>query len=368
MRTRKYSPIVFILLLASLLLGACAPQASPLVDEPTPVIVADPTEPVAQGKLPAGTPLADLVEALGAAGLQVVEAGPGEGGLLDNLDSQMLLVNGSDVFVYDFGSPEAAAAAVDRISPDGTTITGLDGSISSVHWIAIPHFWLHATFIVQYLGEDPAILAGMRSALGEPFAGGLVGAEAGDFSRAWREVRQAGTHVGFALPCWWEIDEMPAEGAIRSQVARSYDEAFFAANSEKGEWVGGIWPEGAYKLDFTLIEVADPAKDTLEAYRALVDPSLQVIQDAGELNLGAHPWLVIQTSSVLHPDEPVFRLYLYRLAANLLLAVAPYPQPAAPDSPVVQAILGSFAMSSEEAVLLPAFDPGPALSANSCAG
>lgn len=371
MFTHKYRSLIFLLLLASLLMNACVPvtrRVETIAPQPLENSEPEPQPEQPKGKLPASSPLALLVESLGAAGMQVVEGGPLQASLLDSLSADALQVNGQQVFVYDFGSPEAAQAASTRISPDGYTITGMDGSISSVFYISTPFFWTHERFILQYLGVDEALLADLVATLGQPFADGRLGAPAEQhgYNLLWREVRPANTRVGFAVPCWWQVGEMPAEGGIRSLSLRSYDEAFFAANSVKGNWVDDVWPEGAFKLDLGLIAIADPNLDTASAYATLVDPTMELIQGSRELQLGSHTWVEISLVSVLHPDQPANRVYVFRLAQNELLMVAPYPQPAAPDSAVVQALLSSFAMSSEEAVLIPEVDPGINLTEAAC--
>ncbi len=370
MTHRNNQRIKLIILLFSLLLSACTPapaavtpQSTPEVHTPAPEL---PNMPAA-GKLPGGSPLAELMSLLSGAGLAVTFNGPAESSLLDSQAAHLLTSNGAELFVYEYASAEAAAAAAGRISPDGTTLTGADGSVSSVRWIAPPHFWQSGVFIVQYLGEDAALLTGLDAALGAPFAGASLADEPEAASALWKEIRQAGTGIGFAVPCGWEVGEMPAEGGIRSQTMRSYDEAFFAAHSEKGDWKGGVWPKGAYKLDLTLVESVDPGLSTFEAYSRLVDASLESLSGGEEVQLGANTWTEVMVKSALHPEQPATKVYVYRLAPERLLIAAAYPLGTAIDSPDVQAILASMVMSSEQAVILPQAAPQHQLNSAACA-
>jgi hypothetical protein len=272
---------------------------------------------------------------------------------LDSLSAHTVSAGGVELFIYEYAGPEEAAAAAGRISPDGTTLTGLDGSVSSVRWIAPPHFWQSGAFIIQYLGEDTALLAGLERALGTPFAGAGLSAEPQAAGSSWKEIRQSGTGVGFAVPCGWVVGEMPAEGAVRSQTMRSYDEAFFAANSVKGDWKDGIWPEGAYKLDLTLVESVDPNLSTFEAYSRLVDSSMETVSDGAEVRLGANTWTELTIRSVLRPEQPATKIYVFRLSPDRMLIAAAYPLGTAIASFDVQTILASFVMGSEQAVALP---------------
>ncbi len=370
---RYNQPTILIILLFSLLLSACAPapataptaiipESTPEVQTPAP----ESPETPASGKLPGDSPLAELMSLLSGAGLAVTFNGPADGSLLDSQAAHLVTANGVELFVYEYAGAEAAAAAAGSISPDGTTITGADGSVSSVRWIAPPHFWQHGAFIVQYLGEDATLLSGLEAALGAPFAGAsLAGAPEGA-SPMWKETRQAGTGIGFAVPCGWIVGEMPAEGGIRSQTMRSYDEAFFAANSEKGDWKGGVWPGGAYKLDLTLVESVDPNLSSFEAYGKLVDPSMESVSGGADVLLGANTWTEVVVKSLLHPDQPATKVYVLRLAPDRLLMAAAFPLGTAIDSPDVQAILTSFVLSSEQAVALPQITPHSQLSATGC--
>lgn len=367
---RYITPVYSILLFAAMLLSACTPAPAAVMPPSTPEVqTPEPELPdmPAAGKLPGDSPLAQLMAQLSNAGLPVTFTGPSESTLLDSLAAHTVSADGAELFIHEYASAEAAAAAAGRISPDGTTLTSADGSVSSVRWIAPPHFWQSGVFIVQYLGEDAALLAGLEAALGAPFAGaGLAdGPEAAN--ALWKEIRQAGVGIGFAVPCGWDVGDMPAEGAIRSQTMRSYDEAFFAAHSEKGDWKGGVWPEGAYKLDLTLVESVDPGLSTFEVYGKLVDPSLESLSGGEEVHLGANTWTEIVVKSVLHPEQPATKVYVHRLAPDRLLIAAAYPLGTAMDNPDVQAILASMVMGSEQAVALPQAAPQHPLTSAACA-
>lgn len=366
---RYNQPTSFILLLVSLLMSACAPApAAPavvLTPESLPPTSAPPTAPPA-GKLPGDSPLAQLITLLSSGGLPVTFTGPAESTLLDSLAAHSVSASGAELFIYEYASPQVAAAAAGRISPDGATLTGADGSLSSVRWIAPPHFWQQGIFIVQYLGEDAALLSSLETALGKPFAGAGLAESQDDTAGWWKEIRQASTGIGFTVPCGWVVGEMPAEGAIRSQTMRSYDEDFFAAHSAKGDWIDGVWPEGAYKLDLTLVEPVDANLSTFDAYGRLVDASMESLSGGEDVQLGANTWTEVMVKSALHPELPATKVYAYRLAPNRLLIAAAYPLGTAMDAPDVRAILASMVMSSEQAVLPPRQAPESQLSTTGC--
>lgn len=118
---------------------------------------------------PADDPVAALIEDLEAAGVEAARAGTlfqpfltGQGHVLRARDETV------QVFVY----PDARAAEreAERISPDGSTVTGA-GTATMVTWIATPHFFRRNRVIVLYVGDEVTVLAALEAVLGRQFAG-----------------------------------------------------------------------------------------------------------------------------------------------------------------------------------------------------
>jgi hypothetical protein len=183
----------------------------------------------------------------------------------------------------------------------------------------------------------------------------------------WREVRDPGTGFGFALPCWW-VTYMPPAEALNNGYAitvASYDEAFFMANSVKGQWLGGERPQGAYKLDFYVNKEIDASLTDEEAVRKALTSEENKVDLVQVRAVGRRSALLAVQSSVVNPSSSG-TVYAFRLSPTSLMMVSAIPTSDFSD-PVVQAILGSLALSADEAVELPSIDPGPALIARPAA-
>lgn len=80
------------------------------------------------------------------------------------LDSDIAL----DVYLFKNNSKmEKEASYIDNGG------SGYNGPINKikVSWVSPPHFFKKGTIVVQYIGEDEAILSSLRDILGEQFAG-----------------------------------------------------------------------------------------------------------------------------------------------------------------------------------------------------
>jgi len=209
-RMRKSLLICIVLILsAALLLSACGSQDAPpateaLVADPpaTEEQVADPlvTEgpgeiaventpetqpealaypsPVTQqavspypqpggGELPAGgITLDSLLATLQSAGLDTQVVGDVSQPFF-SAAGKSLQLNGEELQVYEYPTPEAAEAEAALVSTDGTSV-----GTTLVNWISTPHFFRAGNLIVIYIGENPAVLQGLQSLLGTQFAGG----------------------------------------------------------------------------------------------------------------------------------------------------------------------------------------------------
>lgn len=135
------------LLMVAMLFAACAPQ------EETPA------EPAAVEDL------GSLGQALRAAGA-TVEGGDSIEQAFFSVTGQILKVNGADVQVFEYKSPEAMEADASQVAPDGGSI-----GTSMVMWVEAPHFFKAGRVLVLYVGEDAALLDLLKSVLGEQFAG-----------------------------------------------------------------------------------------------------------------------------------------------------------------------------------------------------
>jgi len=143
---------------------------------------------------------------------------------------------------------------------------------------------------------------------------------------------------------------------------KNYDEAYFNAHSTKGFWE---WPNGTLKIDFFITEGIDPAKSNADAYIALVDPTTIGLSLSNSQQTGTHTATVLVLSNLVNRNDPDTKIFLYRLAPDKLLGVAPTPQNII-DTPDFQVILSSIVLSSDEQITLPAITPAPALIDSTC--
>ena len=87
-------------------------------------------------------------------------------------ERMVMFGEGIEVFLYD--TNEEAEAASDGVSETGSSIVSTDGSISSVLWVAQPHFYLRGNAIVIYVGENVAITGLLDEIIPEKFAEGVA--------------------------------------------------------------------------------------------------------------------------------------------------------------------------------------------------
>jgi hypothetical protein len=145
-------------------------------------------------------------------------------------------------------------------------------------------------------------------------------------------------------------------------TAHSYSEEFFAQHSERGEWKGGVWPAGAYKLDAVGFENMDPALSAPDAIRAWYsnpqNSSEQELISVEETRFGRQTGYIATLQSGLQGGEKV-RIVYFSLQPGRLIGFVFLPGTAL-DSPDVQAILASFAATPAEPVSFPSNAPiGP---------
>ncbi|HEX3270677.1 MAG TPA: hypothetical protein VHR15_08505, partial [Ktedonobacterales bacterium] len=108
---------------------------------------------------------ASVVDSLRAAGATVTER-PSSGGFSFLHGSpHHLLVNGQDVWMYEYPAPALAEVDASSISADGSTFhTGIGpfGSTVIVDYIAPPHFYKTGRVIALYVGRDAETLRLLR--------------------------------------------------------------------------------------------------------------------------------------------------------------------------------------------------------------
>jgi hypothetical protein len=117
---------------------------------------------------------ASVVDSLRAAGATVTEQ-PSSGGFgFLHGSPHHLLVNGQDVWMYEYPAPAVADVDASGISADGSTFhagIGPFGAAAVVDYIAPPHFYKTGRVIALYVGRDAGTLRLLRQVFGPPFAG-----------------------------------------------------------------------------------------------------------------------------------------------------------------------------------------------------
>jgi hypothetical protein len=209
------------------------------------------------------------------------------------------------------------------------------------------------SYAVNVNGVSGEITVGeAESASADPVSTNLSVTET--ISSLWFPIRDAEHGFGLALPCFWVIQPPPG-----APSARSYDEGFAMAHSIRGNWIDGVWPPGAVKLDLTVLEYemfgVDAGIPTVEAIPLLIDGPMQGIEPA---LVGGHQAHRIILAGVDDPNLPDYLLAL-DLSPGKLLVIGVYPRSAL-NSADVQRILGSLALSPGQQVVLPDQPPtGP---------
>jgi hypothetical protein len=172
----------------------------------------------------------------------------------------------------------------------------------------------------------------------------------------WFEYRDTSGY-GLALPCFWHVLPPPPEAQGGTPLVASYDELFAMAHSVRGHWIDGKWPPGAVKMDLIILDDVDAELSLEDAVRSkLTEDDIQSIEPVllGE-NHGVAVYLGDQ------PGQPAGSnvIHVVRLSPSSLLLLSVLPRQAL-DTPTVQGILASLALSPDETVTLPTFQPdGP---------
>jgi len=121
----------------------------------------------AQRLQPAGfaTNLKTLVKRLRAGGASV-KLGEKISQPFFSVAGRMLIVDGEQVQVFEYGTAAKARAESRTISADGSAV-----GTTMVTWVGPPHFFMNGKMIVLYAGENPPVINALEKALGKQFAG-----------------------------------------------------------------------------------------------------------------------------------------------------------------------------------------------------
>lgn len=114
---------------------------------------------------PAGDATPAAADSLRAAGFTVRDAGRVEQPFF-RVPDHVLVVNDSDLQLYEFATAAEAADAAAQIDATGSTI-----GTTKMSWMAPPHFFRRDRTIANYLGSDARILAELERLFGPQFAG-----------------------------------------------------------------------------------------------------------------------------------------------------------------------------------------------------
>ena len=111
---------------------------------------------------------ATLTRALRDAGatVSVAETEPQDSFPFFSVRSRRTVVNGEDVHVFEYSSPEKAASDQAKVSKSGTPV-----GTTQITWVAPPRFYQKGRVIVLYVGNSDDVSRRLETVLGPPFAG-----------------------------------------------------------------------------------------------------------------------------------------------------------------------------------------------------
>ena len=94
---------------------------------------------------------------------------------------------------------------------------------------------------------------------------------------------------------------------------------------------------------------------------------MSVIAASVERMIGQNQATVVQMQNVVNSNDPLFTMYLFRMAPDKILMFSPLFQDRL-DADDVQGILASLSLNPDQAIVVPTFAPHEPLIAASCAG
>jgi hypothetical protein len=148
------------LLTLSLLLAACGREEPRYDDQGHSV------EGTAEADIEVASPTFNILNLLRATGNKVKVTGVISRPFFESKGRTLLVNDGVNLEVYEFGSAADLNAAVAKISPDGSTVAG-----EAVQWPASPHFYKTERVIILYFGDDADNRRALEGAFGQQFAG-----------------------------------------------------------------------------------------------------------------------------------------------------------------------------------------------------
>ena len=110
-----------------------------------------------------------LVQDVRQQGVTVTSAGsePRESFPFFSVQGKRLIVNGDNVYVFEYTTDTVATKEASTVAPSGTPI-----GTTQTTWISPPRFYKRDRFILLYVGTTPEVVRALDAAFGKPFAGG----------------------------------------------------------------------------------------------------------------------------------------------------------------------------------------------------
>src|SRR5215207_3958699 len=141
---------ILLVLLFAFVLSACG-------SVPTPISPAEaqPTEPV---EAPSVEDQASFVTA--------VETSEPVTQPFFSPEGSLIKVNGADVQVFEYETPEAMEKEASQVAPDGGSV-----GTTMVSWMDTPHFYKAGRILALYVGSDQTIIDLLENVMGPQFAG-----------------------------------------------------------------------------------------------------------------------------------------------------------------------------------------------------
>ena len=81
-------------------------------------------------------------------------------------EGSLVRVNGVDIQVFEYETPEAMEQEASQVAPDGGSV-----GTSMMMWMDAPHFYKTGRIIVLYVGSDENTLDLLQMVIGAQFAG-----------------------------------------------------------------------------------------------------------------------------------------------------------------------------------------------------
>ncbi|MCH7611608.1 MAG: hypothetical protein IIB10_13100 [Chloroflexi bacterium] len=81
-------------------------------------------------------------------------------------EGQLISVDGNEIQVFEFSTPQDAQSSAESISPDGSSV-----GTSMIMWVEAPHFYRSGKLIVLYVGEETTVVDALEVVLGAQIAG-----------------------------------------------------------------------------------------------------------------------------------------------------------------------------------------------------